>query len=450
MSEYKRLNKGAAWEYRVHRAQFASGWYVRRGIDLRERIEGAPQVMAEVDLLGLSYDAGLNLRRFIAECKDRKGSGQEADRVIWLLGLGQLLGSDELALAKPRIAPATVRFARTTNVALIDEARVAHAEGQLQGPRTAGSFDADIGEDLIKPAVARPGLGDNRLRDAWDWIHNASWTEEPLPRVKRLPGYFRLVMQHAKGKTRELLLIEGLLGLLACSLQVSGLLRRHSPSVARALGTEVLASGAAPANALIEIAAAADDYYRDAFIRDSERQFGERMTISVARLAGHIANPPKWAEAFFAMAESLGSRPEQATDILRYADLALIERFAGRDPQPALAAFIRGDHTWLAGSLALAKRFCARVWSLDDPFFAGNDGSPPPAANVAPDTKTEISPEVAGEAASDGTKVQDGEMERAENKGAEMDGATNGHAETEDALSKAEPLNDPQKSLLDN
>ncbi len=132
MSDYDWLNKGAAWEYRVHRAQFAAGWYVRRGIDLRERVEGAPQVMAEVDLVGLSFDAGLNLRTFIAECKDRKGSGQEADRVIWLLGLGRLLGVDELVFAKPRISAATIRFARTTNVALVDEARVAYVEGQLK------------------------------------------------------------------------------------------------------------------------------------------------------------------------------------------------------------------------------------------------------------------------------------------------------------------------------
>jgi hypothetical protein len=257
-------------------------------------------------------------------------------------------------------------------------------------------------------------------------------------------------MQHATGDTRELLLIEGLLGLLACSLQVSGLLRRHSPSVGRALGSEVLASGAAPANALIEIAAAADDYYRDAFIRDSEQQFGTRMTISAPRLAGHIANPPKWTEAFFAMAESLGSRPEQATDVLRYGDLVLFERFAGRDPQPALKAFIRCDHTWLAGSLALTKRFCARVWALDDPFFLGNEGSTAPAAEVAPDTETETPSEVAAEAALEDTKVEDTKVEDAETEGAEMGGTSNGDTGTEDAVAEAEVLNDPQGSLLDN
>ncbi len=122
-----------------------------------------------------------------------------------------------------------------------------------------------------------------------------------------------------------------------------------------------MASGAAPASALLEIAATADDYYRDVFAREAEQQIGKRLMVSAPRLGEHIAKPPRWAEAFFSMAESIGRRPEMATDVLRYADLVLFERFASRDPQPALTAFVRGDHTWLAGTLALARRFCARV-----------------------------------------------------------------------------------------
>jgi hypothetical protein len=372
VTDYARFEKrkGVVWEYRVHRAIFASGWYVRRNIDLRERIAGAPQVMAEIDLLGASFDAGLTMRHRIAECKNRRGSGQEADRVIWLLGLGQLMEVDDLMLAKPRISAATVRFAKSTNVALFEEANAIQVEGLLQNPRTAGTFDADINEDIIAPAVSRPLLADNRLRDAYDWIHNASWTEPAVPRVRRLPGYFRLVMENAKDETRQVLLIEGLLGLLACGLQFAGTLRRHSPSVARALAAEALASGAAPASALKDIAASADEYYRNAIARAAEEQTGKRLMITAERLAEHIANPPRWSDSFFAMADSLGSRPELATDVLRYAELTLYERLAGRDPVPAQVAFVRTDHGWLASSLALAAGFCERIWGLEDPFFA--------------------------------------------------------------------------------
>ncbi len=279
-------------------------------------------------------------RRRIAECKDRRGSAQEADRVIWLLGLGQLLEVDDLMFAKTRISPSTVRFARSTSVALFEEASATHIERHLEKTRTAGSFDADIGEDLIKPVVSRQELADNRLREAYDWIHNASWIEPPISRVRRLPGYFRLVMEHAGGQARRVLLIEGLLGLLACSLQVAGLLRRHSPSVARALTAEALASGAAPASALQEIAATADNYYRNASARSSEEQTGSRFMITAPRLAEHIANPPRWTDAFCSMAEALGSRPE-------------LSRIAGRNRR------LR----WLSGSIgtpALDCSFCLK------------------------------------------------------------------------------------------
>jgi hypothetical protein len=363
------LSKGVAWEYRMHRALFASGWYVRRNVDLRERIVGSPQTMSEIDLLGLSFDAGLSARRLIGECKDRKGSTKEADRVIWLLGLGQLLGADDLLFAKPRIAVATVRFARSTPVALYDEAAVLRIEAALHELKDAGLFDPIIGEDLVKRATERQSFGDARLREAYDWIHNASWYEEPLARVKRLPGYFRLVISQATGDSRQVLMIEGVLALLACGLQVAGLLRRHAPQVARAVASEGLASGAAPASVLREIAARADEYYRDVLDRVTEAQSGERAAVDIPRLADHIARPPGWAEGFFSFAESVGSRPEAATDVLRYAELELFESFAGRDPAQAQRTYVRGDHGWLAGTLASTAGFCQRLWELEDPLL---------------------------------------------------------------------------------
>jgi hypothetical protein len=373
------LKKGPAWEYRMHRALFASGWYVRRNVDLRERIAGSPQTMAEVDLLGLSFDAGLNARRLVGECKDRKGSTKEADRVIWLLGLGQLLDADELLFAKPRIAAATVHFARSTSVALHEEAGVLRIESAVNGVEVAGAFDPAIGEDLIRPATDRKLFGDSRLRDAYDWVHNASWYEDPLARVKRLPGYFRLVTAAAAGDTRRVLVIEGILAVLACALQVAGILRRHAPQVARALASDTLASGAAPASALREIAARADEYYRDVLDRVTEVHSGQRAMLEIPRLAEHIAAPPRWADAFFSFADSLGARPESATDVLRFAELELFESLAGRDPAPAQRTYVRGDHGWLAGTLASAAGFCQRLWHIDDPqldqLLNGGSGS---------------------------------------------------------------------------
>src|SRR5690242_7159387 len=108
----QRLQKGRFWEYRVHRAIFLSGWYVRRGINLRERVASSPQTMAEVDIFATSFDAALKPHLLVGECKDRKGGAKEADRVVWLLGLERLLGAEHVLFAKPNITEATFSFAR--------------------------------------------------------------------------------------------------------------------------------------------------------------------------------------------------------------------------------------------------------------------------------------------------------------------------------------------------
>lgn len=365
-----KLSKGAAWEYRAHGALFATGWYVRRNVDLRERVSGSPQTMAEVDLLGLSFDVDLRPHRLIGECKDRKGSTKEADRVIWLLGLGRLLAGDHLVFAKPSIATATVRFARSTSVALYDEARIAEIEDAVPGFAPCGLFDPGIGQELIRPAVTREALGDGRLREAYDWVHNGSWLEPATSRVKRLPEYFSFVENATSGVTRTLMLVEGLLGLIACALETAGKLRRYSPAVGSRLQEEALASGAASATVLREIAARADDYYRDILDRSIEQAQGKRSEVRAPRLAEVIAQPPPWTEAYLSLARQLGSRSEAGTDLLRYAELELVERFvAGRDPVQSQIRFIRTDHRWHSAALSLAAGFCERVWGLSDSMF---------------------------------------------------------------------------------
>lgn len=373
-----RLSKGAAWEYRAHGALFASGWYVRRNVDLRERVSGSPQTMAELDLLGLSLDVELRQRRLVGECKDRKGSTKEADRVIWLLGLGRLLAAEHLLFAKPAIASATVRFARSTPVALYDEARVKEIESSVADFVPRGAFDPEVGQELIRPAVSREAFGDARLREAYDWIHNGSWLESPVSRVKRLPEYFKLVEELPTGTTRTLMVVEGFLGLIACSLETAGRLRRYSPAVGEGLQLEAMASGRASAGALREIAARADDYYRDVLDRSIEQARGKKTEVRVPRLADTIAQPPDWAAAYLSLSRQLGSRPEVATDLLRFAELDLVERFVvGRDPRPATGQFVRSDHRWLSGALSLVAGFCERVWNLNDPMFTALRRSSP-------------------------------------------------------------------------
>ncbi len=60
--------EGVEWEYRIHRAAFLAGWFARRGVNLQERVQGSPQTMAEVDILGISFDASLTEHRLLRLC----------------------------------------------------------------------------------------------------------------------------------------------------------------------------------------------------------------------------------------------------------------------------------------------------------------------------------------------------------------------------------------------
>lgn len=301
------LSKGARWEYRLHRSLFASGWYVRRNVDLHERVRGSPQTLAEVDVLGLAFDVGLRPVSLIGECKDRKGSTKEADRVVWLIGIGQLVPAEHLLFAKPRIARATFQFARSTSVALWDEATVIDVEHRTGISDDAfGAFDPAIGEE-VRAATTRDSLGDARLREAYDWIRGAFWYQASPGRVRQLETYFQTVHSHAAqgSPARTILFANGLLALMASALITGGQLLRASPQVSRAAHSELLASGSARAAALRDIAARADDYYRDVLERYAESLTEKKTPIDVPRLADHVAQPPQWGPAYMSFAERL-------------------------------------------------------------------------------------------------------------------------------------------------
>ena len=64
----------------------------------------------------------------MGECKDRKGSAKEADRIGWLLGIERLLKANHVLFAKPTIAEGTFSWARPYDALLWDEAAVLSIE----------------------------------------------------------------------------------------------------------------------------------------------------------------------------------------------------------------------------------------------------------------------------------------------------------------------------------
>jgi hypothetical protein len=364
------LQKGRGWEYRVHRAVFLSGWYVRRGVNLRERVAGSPQTMAEVDIYAVSFDVGLEPRLLVGECKDRKGGAKEADRVVWLLGLEKLLRADQVLFAKPKIADATFTWARPFDPLLWDEAAVQAIEkryGLEPESDYAGSFNIALFEERLLAARKLPAASAN-LRRAWDYLSAAFWYSGNASRVKRLPAYFNAVSETngLNDLARDSFVAEGVIALLIGAATTAGHLGRFSPARAQVAVTESFSSGVASAAALRDIAARADDFYRDALVKATRTRAEGAEAVAVPRLAEHIALPPPWLPEYLELARQVGGRPQFATDVLRFGDLFLFEELIAGNPVPApLLESIPSPTDELLRLLQLGALFLKRVWGVE-------------------------------------------------------------------------------------
>jgi hypothetical protein len=385
MSDLRGLEKGRAWEYRVHRAAFLAGWYVRRGVNLRERVHGSPQTMGEVDVLGVAFDVALTPRLLAGECKDRKGGAKEADRAVWLLGLSRILGADHILFAKPSISEGTYIWARPFDIILWDEAAVRAIEQKYDlAPEDGyrGSFNARLCERDLRPLRRLQGSSTARFRKAWDYLSGAFWYSGNANsiRAKRLAAYFE-VLQETKGLPelgRESYVAEGLLALIASLLTTAGQVIRLSPARSRVALTDAFSSGVANAIALRDIAARADDYYRDALAKAMKRGPEGRTPLDVPRLADVIAQPPNWLGEYLTLAERLSERPQLATDLLRFADLLLFEHLlVGIPTGDRSFSFISAPQEELLRMVQLTAYFVQRVWgvqsSLIDRLLAAPD-----------------------------------------------------------------------------
>ena len=357
------------------RAAFLSGWYVRRGINLRERVRSSPQTMAEIDILGIGFDPALTPRTLVGECKDRKGGTKEADRIVWVLGLSRLLRIDHVLFAKPSLTDATVQFAQPVGVLLWDQAAVQHIEQRFGLSPDAGYFgSANIGlqEDVLRPARKASTIGYRPLRAAWDYLSGAFWYQPTPSRTKALAGYFEalLAAPSLSPTARSSFVAEGLIALLVSGYATAGQLVRHSPARGDQLQESAFASGVADATALRELAARADDYYQDALHKATGSRGATATELHVPRLANTITQPPSWMEAYIAFARRIGEAPLLAGDTLRYADIVLFEHLlAGNAVSELLPRVLSSDHASLQTTVQLAGLFLQRLWGVDDPLL---------------------------------------------------------------------------------
>ena len=332
--------------------------------------------MAEVDILGLSFDPSMALRMIVGECKDRKGATKEADRIIWLLGLRQTLRAGQALFAKPNVADAVYTWAPALECLVWDEASVQAIEKRYGLEPTEGYFGA-FNPDIKAPTRQelfgrRKAVGSAaELVRAVDYVRGAHWyTREPTG-ARRIHGFVELLsdVEIESDFQRERLYSEAALALLFSALSTGAHRSRQSPERANAFLRDAFASGVAPASALRDLAARADDYYRDILFRLA-RQAGTRGPVNPPRLTSQVATPPNWLEQYLIMSDQAAAHPSIATDALRLSEMVLFEQLLlGGDLPPAVLSKLVGDPVELLRPLQWVVQFMKRIWGVQSPLL---------------------------------------------------------------------------------
>lgn len=372
MGGLESLNKGAAWEYRVRRAVFLSGWYVRGGIDLRELVNGSAQTLGELDVVGLDFATDLRELRLVGECKNRSGGAKEADRVVWLLGIAQVVNATRTLFAKPTLGSAIYEWASRLDVELWDEAAIQGIEKRVGVPSDDeyfGSWNPAASEG-VRTLARHASQSDQRVKRAVDYLFGAFWFDDNAARTKRLKSYFDVISRSTslRDAEKDVLVLEGLIALIAAATVAAGELSRWSPARGVVRLNDEFAAGVANASALRDIAARADDYYRDAFTKANRSRTSGRIPMDVPRLVDTVARPPEWLPEFLELSRSVGLHPRYGTDTLRFADLLIHENLLlGKAVSPAVAGSIVSPPEELLRLIQLAGHFLGRVWGVGRP-----------------------------------------------------------------------------------
>jgi hypothetical protein len=365
--------KGDSFELRVQRALFWEGIFTRRRVDLKEYFAPEEVQITDADLLGIGTGVLLRPERLVAECKERKGGGREADRALWILGVGRFLHASHIVFAKPRIAGRLQEWAEGQGLICWDEPAIGAIETRhgLDDSLWFGSHRPELmlGDvaNWINAIRAEP-----ELHRAFSMLRGDYWYDDNVRRTKRLAYVFSLYGQHRDRLAREVaqyILIEGMIALIASVLVTTNKYLETSPARFGARLQNQFSGGMAPVEKMRELAGRMDDYYqkklRDLAEETARFQQTKLMPVNVPRVAGTIAQAPEWLNAYAGLVERVARSSETAQRLLQFADLLAYEVIlAGNKFPTRWWGDMGGDPDRLLKQLQNVAYFMWREWSV--------------------------------------------------------------------------------------
>lgn len=371
----KTVTKGDRYELRLARLLFFEGAFVRRAIDLNMSF-GEGLTVTDLDLLAVTFAEDFRAFEAIGESKTAQGrkGPKLADRLLWLVGLKDLVGADAAFVATAKSTSDRVRgLARRLGVEVFDEADVDHRESIVGLDEHApwGPFDPLLLE--LQREIYDAVKSDTDLKRIYWFVRSEFWLLDTASGIKRAFGAIRLLDKGWRSKpddTRawalrwlarqlEINLTVGLVRLAGRAYREEP--RRSSEQLLR----ELAAGPDISFEALTRISGQVDRYVTS-LLHELDAEPGQHANA----LGAFHPTPPKYAESLIEVVERLAAEPRASTQLPRYVDWKAAEADLGvkLTALPGVTESLEDDCGRL---LRLIRTFVVGQLKVDSELFGG-------------------------------------------------------------------------------
>lgn len=326
----KAVSKGDAYELRLARLFHVEGAFVRRAIDLNMRF-GEDLTVTDLDILALRFSDDFRISRTIGESKTGQGKKgpKIADRLLWLVGLRDLVHADSAFVATTKNASDRVRgLAERLQIDVIDEQDLAHRERQQELDENSpwGPFDPRLLER--QRAVYDAVKSDTDLKRVYWFVRSEFWLSDPTAAIKRAFGAVRLLAKAWDARTDESrrsalqwLARQTQVNIVVGLVTLAGGSYREVPEKSGGRLLRELASGPGlDFDALLRVSGEVDRYVT-AILHELDADPGRR----VSALGAFNPTPPSYAESLVEVVERLAAEPESSIQLPRFVDVKVAE-----------------------------------------------------------------------------------------------------------------------------
>jgi hypothetical protein len=385
----KKVTKGDRYELRIGRLLYFEGAFVRRAIDLNMSF-GEGLTVTDLDILALTFAEDFRVFEAIGESKTAQGrkGPRLADRLLWQVGLRDLVGADVAFIATSKGASDRVRgLAKRLDVEVLDEADLDHREAILGVNETTpwGPFDPALVE--LQRNVYDELKADADLKRIYWFVRSEFWLLDPASGVKRAFGAMRLLDRawksrpnDSRAKTLRWLARQLEIDLTVGLVKLAGRAYREDPRrSSEQLLRELASAPEIGFDALVRVSGQVDRY-----VTSLLGELGAEPGQHANALGAFYPTPPKYAESLVEVVQRLAAEPKSSTQLPRYADWKAAEADleTALNQVPALTSEQEDDCGRL---MRLIRAFVIGQLSVDTALFTQVSAAPEVGPNDTPD-----------------------------------------------------------------